>query len=140
MTEKSEGPSKTREPRIGRALAARLKAGMVVLVVVAAIGFGAAYFYSASELNRLRDTSSQTADKEAVELIKEIGQHMVLPDEKPTIATVEDKQKLKEQSFFKNSQNGDKVLMYTQHKKAILYRPAEDKVIEVAYLNVKDKQ
>jgi hypothetical protein len=62
---------------------------------------------------------------------------MTLPTEKPTIATVENTKKLTSQAFFKNARNGDKVLMYTQTKKAILYRPSEDKVIEVAYLNIK---
>jgi hypothetical protein len=27
--------------------------------------------------------------------------------------------------------------MYTEHKKAILHRPSADKIIEVAYLNIK---
>jgi len=62
---------------------------------------------------------------------------MALPNEKPTIATVEDRKKLTDQIFFKNARNGDKVLMYTQSKKAILYRRSENKVIEIAYLNIK---
>jgi hypothetical protein len=85
----------------------------------------------------MRQNSPANAANEVNALVKKISMHMALPSEKPTIATVENTKKLTNQTFFKNARNGDKVLMYTQNKKAILYRPSEDKIIEVAYLNVK---
>lgn len=57
-------------------------------------------------------------------------------DEDPTIASVVDASKLSEQAFFKNAKNGDKVVMYAQAKKAILYRPDTNKIIEVAPINI----
>lgn len=70
-------------------------------------------------------------------LLMEVGKLIALPsDEKPTIATVSDVEKVKEQAFFKNAQNGDKVLIYTNAKKAILYRPSEKKVVEVGSVNI----
>ena len=62
---------------------------------------------------------------------------MVLPkDETPTLATVSDPEKLKDQRFFVNAVKGDKVLVYSLAKKAILYSPSLDKIIEVAPVNV----
>ena len=45
--------------------------------------------------------------------------------------TVTDKEKLSGQLFFANAKNGDKVLVYEKAKKAFLYDPDADIVIEV---------
>lgn len=103
-----------------------------VLVVLAAI-LGVAYWQKYNEVSRLE---RRPAD-EAAQLLAAVGGHIKLPAEKATIATVEDKQKLAGQAFFTHAQNGDKVLIYPQGKKAILYRPSTDKIIEVAHLNLK---
>jgi hypothetical protein len=64
---------------------------------------------------------------------------MVLPaDETPSIATVLDKDKLDGQAFFANAQNGDKMIIYTNAKKAILFRPSEKLVVEVMPLLIGD--
>ncbi len=61
---------------------------------------------------------------------------MILPNgETPTIATVSDPEALKDQVFFVDAQKGDKVLIYSNAKKAILYRPGDDKIITIAPLN-----
>jgi hypothetical protein len=39
---------------------------------------------------------------------------------------------LKSQAFYANAENGDKVLLYQQAKKAYLYRPSINKVIDIA--------
>lgn len=70
-------------------------------------------------------------------LVAEVGKLIDLPkDEKPTVATVTDIDKVKDQPFFKNAKNGDKVLIYTNAKKAILYRPTEKRIIEVGAVNI----
>jgi hypothetical protein len=72
---------------------------------------------------------------ESKTVISAISKFMVLPsDEEPTLSTVTDKDKLKEQYFFKNFEDGDKILIYTKAKKAILYRPSINKIIEFAPL------
>lgn len=65
-------------------------------------------------------------------LTGKISKFMVLPDEVPTIATVTDKNKLATQPFFKNANDGDKVLIFSVAAKAILFRPELGKIIEVA--------
>jgi hypothetical protein len=61
-----------------------------------------------------------------------VGRLYELPDEAPTLATIVDKEQLQGQEFFNRSQNGDKVLIFPQAKKAILYRPSTKKIVEVA--------
>ena len=62
---------------------------------------------------------------------------IVLPeDEIPTVATVSDPEKLKEQPFFSDAKKGDKVLIYANAKKAILYDPMANKIVTVAPINI----
>lgn len=78
---------------------------------------------------------------EAAKLAAEVGKVIELPsDEVPTVATVVDVNKVKEQPFFANAQNGDKVLLYAKSSKAVLYRPLTSKVIEVAPINLGSNQ
>ncbi|MDD5731505.1 MAG: hypothetical protein PHU42_01250 [Patescibacteria group bacterium] len=69
-----------------------------------------------------------------------VGRLMDLPDETPSVATVTDHTELAGQPFFANAQDGDKALIYTKAKKAILYRPSTDKIIENMPLSLKDTQ
>lgn len=79
---------------------------------------------------------SRTIERESDVMVKEVGKLIVLPaDEKPTVALVSDIEKIKNQSFFKNAQNGDSILIYPTANKAILYRPSARLIIEVGAVN-----
>lgn len=68
-------------------------------------------------------------------IVEKVGEHMYLPEgENPTVATVSDPKALSGQAFFENAKKGDKVLIYTNAKKAILYDPVGDKIITIAPL------
>lgn len=82
-----------------------------------------------------KGTAAAQAEIDA--LTTQVGKLINLPaDEKPTVATVTDASKVKDQQFFKNAQNGDKVLIYQKAQKAILYRPSENRIIEVGAVNI----
>ncbi len=67
-----------------------------------------------------------------------VGRHYVLPtDEEPALATVEDKTKVKSE-FFRSAENGDKLLVYKNAKKVILYRPSIDRIIEIGPVSIAD--
>ena len=55
--------------------------------------------------------------------------------ETPTIATVSDPEALKNQAFFVDAKKGYKVLIYSNAKKAFLYDPSADKIVNIAPLN-----
>lgn len=79
------------------------------------------------------EEAAASAQIEINELIQKVGKLIVLPKgEEPTVATVSDPAKLKDQVFFANAQIGDKVLIYTKARKAYLYDPEGDILLEVA--------
>jgi len=105
----------------------------VVLLVIGGLVATTGYFYN--EYQKVKKNPDLIAKEETKSVTGAIGRFMELPkDEDPTLATITDKEKLKDQEFFKNAQNGDKVLIYTKARKAILYRPSTDRVIEFAPL------
>jgi len=95
----------------------------------------AVYFYL--QLTRLQQNPQELASREAQQVVEKVARLIVLPEgETPTIATVTDPERLREQAFFANAQKGDRVLIYTTAKKAILYNPTANKIVEVAPLNI----
>ncbi|CAN5127232.1 hypothetical protein BH11PAT1_BH11PAT1_0210 [soil metagenome] len=108
----------------------------VMILVVGGVGW---YFYtqyqSAQKLLKNPASIAQQKDKETIQKVAKL---MDLPNEQPTLAEVSDKEKLKSQSFFAHAENGDKVLIFTKAKKAILYRASTNKIIEVGPVTLTD--
>ena len=112
---------------------------IIIVAVLLIIAILPSYYYYSQykKTQQLLQNPSASANAEVKQLIKEVGTLMVLPTvEQPTVATVSDVTKLADQPFFANAKNGDKVLIYTQSKKAILYRESINKIIEVAPVNL----
>lgn len=102
------------------------------ILLIAAVG-SSLYFYSKYQsLSKQSNTKEDTAVTLAA-----VGKLMMLPEgETPTVASVADAEKLRDQPFFTGAMNGDKVLLYTEAKKAILYRPSTNKIVDVAPITV----
>jgi uncharacterized membrane protein YvbJ len=120
---------------------------IAVFVVVILLCIGVSfYFFNQSqqtqkEIAALKKDLNVIAKAEAKSLVEKVGNSLELPkDEEPTVATITDINKLKGQQFFAKAKNGDKLLIYTKTKKAILYRPSTGKIIEVAPLNIGKQQ
>lgn len=96
----------------------------------------AGYFYW--QWNLLKHNPTVVTQNENKTLIEDVGKLILLPDEQPTIATVTDPSKLTDQAFFANAKVGYKVLVFSGAKKAILYDPTTNKIIEVGPVNVTD--
>lgn len=102
---------------------------ILVILLLGAIGCGV-YFYV--QYRRAVNNPDYASEQELSSVLEKVNKLMELPqDETPTLATVLNKDELKDQDFFKNAENGDKVLVYVQNKKAVLYRPSTNKIIEV---------
>lgn len=113
---------------------------LIILGLAGAVGTAAYYVNRNNDLKKQVKTLSNptvAAQQEQNQLISKIGALTVLPKgETPTIATVTDTSKLADQPFFANAIYGDKVLIYTQAKKAFLYRPSANKLINIAPVNL----
>lgn len=107
-----------------------------ILIIVIGILY-VRYQTAQRDLKRL-DTTAST--KQQVQNLQDKVSKLVdLPqNETPTVATVSDVSKLNDQPFFLHAQNGDQVLIYTSAKRAILYRPTTNKIIEVGPVNIGD--
>lgn len=108
------------------------KIALITLVALAVIGVvGSAFFYN--KYKSLSANPNAKAEGQTAELVAVLGKLIELPpNEIPTIATISDKDKLKDQVFFKQAENGDLLFAYTGALKAILYRPSANKIINVA--------
>jgi hypothetical protein len=109
--------------------------GVVIPLVAVVAIVSAGYLYN--QVRILKANPQAAAQKETAELVMKVGKLVVLPTgETPTIATVSDPEALKDQAFFAQAVKGDKVLIYTTAKKAILYSVLMNKIIDVAPLNI----
>ncbi len=122
----------------------RILIGVIILLVLISAG-GGYYLYtqyqkSQHELQLAKTdpaTLQKAAQEEVKRLVGDVGKLIELPNgEEPTVATITDIEKLKNQPFFQKAKNGDKVLIYTNAKKAILYDPNAHKILDVAPVNI----
>lgn len=108
-----------------------------LVIIIAAIP--TVYFYAQNKNNekKLNDLQQKTQSSNDLNtVVGQVGKLVVLPsDEQPSLATVSDAAKLQGNPFFASAANGDKVLVYNKAKKAILYRPSLNKIVEMAPLN-----
>ena len=126
--------SETKIQKIKRIFPKRIL--IIFLVLVALLGvYGSYYFYN--KYKALNVDANIEAQKETERLVGLLDKLMELPQgETPTVATISDKEKLKDQPFFESAQNGDILFAYTKAMKAILYRPSSNKIINVAPITI----
>lgn len=116
--------------------------GIIIFILILGLAGTSGYFYyqyyrlsKSSVMNQLQ------AEEETVRLVKALGKLMLIPkDETPTIATVTDVDKLKDQSFFKDAKNGNKVIIFPNIKQVIIYDPEQNLIINVGSINFSGDQ
>lgn len=109
---------------------------LIIFLVAAVLVLAGTSFYFFWHSRHNSSSSGAVEQSEANALAAKVGRLMILPtDEVPTIATVSDPSKLSGQPFFQNAKVGDKVLIYTNAKLAVLYDPSVNKIVTIAPIN-----
>jgi len=111
---------------------------LIIILIILLICFAIYYIkFQKVKNNSLTEKTAQNQEeiikKEITDLKEKIGKLILLPtNEEPVVATIVDSEKLKtEQPFYKDAQNGDKLLVYQQEKKAIIYSPSKNILVNV---------
>jgi hypothetical protein len=108
---------------------------LVLLIVMSIVSVY--FFIKYQQAKNLLTNPNIAVQTEIKKLVEQIGKLIELPtDEVPSMATVTDKNKLVNQAFFAKAQNGDKILLYQENHKAILYRPSINKIIEISAVTI----
>lgn len=116
----------------------RNKLAIVTIAVMVLLALIAGYFFW--QYTKLKANPDAAAQETTQRLVNKVEKLYQLPDEKPTVAQINDKDKLKEQPFFKSAQNGDYLLIFTNAKLAVLYREDDNKLINVGPIAITPQQ
>ena len=111
---------------------------LILIAILATVGFGLMlkkYMETKKQLEVVTSAEGQKAiaQKEVSALLEKVGKLIVLPQsEEPTVATITDAEALKqEQSFYIDAKNGNRVIIYMQAKKAIIYDEENNILVNV---------
>lgn len=112
-----------------------IAAGMTVLVFAIVAAF---FFKQYQEVKNNPDAAAKATSERVLEKVAKL--YFLPGNEEPTVAQIEDKEKLASQSFFNSAQNGDYLLVYPEAKLALLYREDANKLVNVGPVNTDQNQ
>lgn len=105
---------------------------LAILFVIGGCVGSTIYYYN--KYQKVKKDPEIISREETAWLVEKVSKLIIIPSGTPTIATVLDKSKLQDQDFFKSAENGDKILVFESAKKAVLYRPSVNKIVEISPL------
>jgi hypothetical protein len=113
---------------------------LIIVLAVVLVLLSGFLTYKYIQINRqikqLQNGSNQVVATSTQKLLTKVGNLALLPQgQTPSVAIVKNVDQLKSQAFFDSAQNGDYLIVYTQAKKAILYRPSDNRIVEYANTN-----
>src|SRR3989339_1791620 len=123
-----------------------LNVRFIVVAVIVLESLSLNYLYRQNkdlriEVEQLKKDPQELAKEEPRILSEKVSKLVVLPaDEEPVVATVTDKEKLKDQPVFARAENGDKILIYSKAQKAYIYRPSTNLLVDVVPVNIGNQQ
>lgn len=120
-----EASSRAVQPAASKSRRRTVRRVILVLVCLALLA-GGGYWYLVVQ--------AQDVARQEKTLIAAVSKLVVLPvDEVPAVSTVVDEKKV-DQEFLRNAKKGDKVLLYFQAGRAVVYRPSTQQIVNVGPL------
>lgn len=104
----------------------------VLLLIVGTMVMTFLYYRTRQQLLLLSTPQGQQrlSEQEMAVVLEQLGKLTLLPDEEPVMATIIDAGYLATQSaFYEQSENGDKLVVFPTAKKAIIYSPARNIIV-----------
>jgi hypothetical protein len=116
-------------------IAAKGKGVSLILILLVVVAAAASIFFYRQYSMLAKNPNAENQKKIEV-VVAKVDKLMELPKgETPTLATVTDTKDLAKQPFFAKAKVGDQVLLYANARKAFLYDPVANIVVEVASLS-----
>lgn len=102
----------------------------ILLIAIVAGGYlGYQKFLVKNEPEKTNESTNPDDEKKSI--LDTLAKFIELPSDEPVIMTISDIEKLKDNPFFTNAKNDDKVIVFKDSKRAILYRPSTSKLVEM---------
>ena len=121
---------------------------IIIIILLAVVAGGGYYFYTKynetkQEVEKLSTAQGQQelTKTQTQQLLGEMRSRIVLPEgEDPVVATITDINLLKENEFYKDAKNDDRVVVYATAKKAYIYRPSTKTIVNVGAFQIESTQ
>lgn len=105
------------------------KSKKIIILIVLALLIGSVLLYVKNK-TPYPEKAQKMQMMENKKTLESVQKLMIIPNEDPIIATINEAETLiKEQAFYANSQNGDKLIIFPKAKKAVIYSPKDNKVV-----------
>lgn len=114
---------------------------ILLLMVIGVFGLGYLYYETRQELQFLSSPAGQEelAKREVENVLAALGKLAILPEEEPVVATITDASVLAtESAFYKNAENGDKLVVFPTAQQAFIYSPSRNKIVNVGPLLIEE--
>lgn len=117
---------------------------LILFVLLLISSFLAVIFYQQSkklQLDFLKSDKTRTVKlTQQQALLAELEKKILLPKGNPLIFNVSDLPQLTTQDFFNGSKPSDKLIIFEQNQKAIIYDPTDHKIINVGPFVIQQTQ
>lgn len=119
----------------------------LVVVILVALAGGLVFLYTKysetkKEVEKLSTVQGQQelSKTQTQELLGEMRKIIIMPtNEDPVVATITDINQLKDKEFYKDAQNGDRVVVFANAKKAYIYSPERKLIVNVGAFQLDQK-
>jgi hypothetical protein len=106
---------------------------IILLSVLLALMVGASILL----LMKYRQATSSNPVTQQQQLTDQLSKLIEMPPDAPVISTVLDSSKLTNKALAARARNGDKLFIFSDSKRLVLYRPSDNKVVDM--LNIQTR-